>query len=322
MHLCVCVYICYVLTLSISDSQFPEGGPISHWLLCKTGLVEGGRWYCYGAYPTGVELWGPPQRKAMRPDFSQAVLVRIDPWGPIVADSLKGPDWWTGQLEEGGRSALIKEVSTDTPRRTYVHSLPPPSFTFIIGTHHGLCLGPSSTPSTSHSGTSGLLLRGFRSGIRDNEDSKFTSLPGNAHWETQQMGSNCRPVVGTLLTNTQVAVYRAFWNRMWLGSWGRLSNYQHLSFLFNEGECGNRPGSRQPGQGRMPGRASMTVPARPLPWQPGASMSHGDLSAPFSQGPRQHFWEWGWEYLRSSGILSHRPLENSAGPLYSLGFSS
>lgn len=76
--------------------------------------------------------------------------------------------------------------------------------------------------------------------MHNSEDSKFTSAIGSALWETEQMGSNCRPVVGTLLTNAQVAVYRAFWNQMWLGSWGRPSNYQHLSFLFNEGECGKR----------------------------------------------------------------------------------
>lgn len=74
-------------------------------------------------------------------------------------------------------------------------------------------------------------------GIHNLESSKSTSATG----ENEQMESNCRPVVGTLLTNTQVAVYRAFWNRMWLGSWGQQSNYQHLSFLFNEGECGKQP---------------------------------------------------------------------------------
>lgn len=73
-------------------------------------------------------------------------------------------------------------------------------------------------------------------GIYNLESSEFTSAIGG----NEQMDSNCRPVVGALLTNTQVAVYRAFWNRMWLGSWGQQSNYQHLSFLFNEGECGKQ----------------------------------------------------------------------------------
>lgn len=52
--------------------------------------------------------------------------------------------------------------------------------------------------------------------------------------------SNCRPVVWTLLTNAQVAIYRAFWNWIWAGSRGTPVNYQHLNFLFNAGKGKNR----------------------------------------------------------------------------------
>lgn len=95
---------------------------------------------------------------------------------------------------------------------------------------------------------------GFQSrGIHNLESSKFPTIG-----ENEQMDSNCRPVVGTLLTNTQVAVYRAFWNRMQLGSWGRQSNYQHLSFLFNEGECGKQPCLQQQDRKRCQGCGSPT----------------------------------------------------------------
>lgn len=152
-----------------------------------------------------------------------------------------------------------------------------------------------------------LLLQDFWSGICNNEDSKFSSPIGNAVWETQQMGSNCRPVVGTLLTNTQVAVYRAFWNRMWLGSWGWQSNYQHLSFLFNEGECGKRLCLKQPGWRKMPGL-----------WRHGAcTISRWPGSSMFSRGlhsllPRIQTSLLGerMEFFGSFGI-NHRSLQKS-----------
>lgn len=139
---------------------------------------------------------------------------------------------------------------------------------------------PPHPRPTCSPGTSSLLLQGFGSGSRNNEASKFTGLIGTAFGETQQMGPNCRPVVGTLLTNTQGAVHRAFWNRMRLGSWGRRSNYRHLSFLFNEGGCGARPCWRQPVRERCQGVRTRAV-ARCLCIGRGLS--------PFSPGPDMAF---------------------------------
>lgn len=117
------------------------------------------------------------------------------------------------------------------------------------------------------------------------------------------MGSNCRPVVGTLLTNTQVAVYRAFWTGMRLGSWGRRSNYQHLSFLFNEGECGKRPCAKRPARRKMPGRRwRRALGGQVPPGHPGAT-----LPSPWNPGIAFP----GEDRLLGPLGVSHRPSESS-----------
>ena len=188
--------------------------------------------------------WDPPPFLKSNDTWFQPNSTgwEVTPCAQIAAFRHADCGWLMGgSAGERRGSALIEETSTNTPRWSYM-----PSSDCAHLPSHLLCAlittGIQGPPAPhTHSGTGGLPLQGFRSEIHNNEDSKFTSPIGSAFWETQQMGSNCRPVVGTLLTNTQVAVYRAFWNRMWLGSWGWRSNYQHLSFLFNEGECGKRP---------------------------------------------------------------------------------
>lgn len=165
----------------------------------------------------------------------------MTPWTQIVAVRHAECGWLTDvswRRKEG--SALIEETKRKHPMMVIyaIIWLRPPSLAFILRAL--VMTGTQGPPApVTHSGTGGLPLQG--SGQITTMRTPSSPAPvGSAFWETQQMGSNCRPVVGTLLTNTQVAVYRAFGTRYWLGSWGWRSNYQHLGFLFNEGECGKR----------------------------------------------------------------------------------
>lgn len=252
--------------------QFPEGRPGRHWPFCKTGLLEDGSWLGHRTSPTGVVLETPLQTEAMISGFNPTVLA--GKWSLGTSGSRQGmASLKINQLE---REGSVESPGANSMCIPCHHLIMPTFLNFYYRCSLGL-IHSASAPRPPDSGTRSLLLQGFWSGIHNNGDSKFTSLIGNALWETQQMGSNCRPVVGTLLTNTQVAVYRAFWNRMWLGSWGRQSNYQHLSFLFNEGECGKRPCLRQPGWRKMPAlwrhRAYMLFGGHVPPRHPGASLS-------------------------------------------------
>lgn len=214
-------------------------------------------WCCQGAgialgHLLPVRSWAPHPTplEVMIPDSQQAVLAGKGPLGTRSSrESHRVAHLVMGQLEKAGSTRLPPGNHSHIP----CHQLIGPTFLTVMSRSYdwyppsGPLPPPTPSPTAdAPSGTSSLLLQGFWSGIRNNEASKFTGLVGTAFGETHQMGPNCRPVVGTLLTNTQVAEHGAFWNRMRLGSWGRRSNYRHLSFLFNEGGCGARPCWRQP----------------------------------------------------------------------------
>lgn len=148
----------------------------------------------------------------MIPDLDPKDSLGRDPWAPAeVARHMTGP------LEKGGGALslgcqcghLAIAMPPSWPWSRHVH-LPSHLSRALVTT----CVRPPGPRPPVRGRASRRLPQRVRPGIRDKEGSKFASLIGSAPRETQQMGSNCRPVAGTLLTNTQVAGHGAFWNRM------------------------------------------------------------------------------------------------------------
>lgn len=161
---CTCILILLAfphlhLPVPHLPSQFPERGPVYHWLLCENGLCGDTD---YRASPTGMWLGTSHLLKETTiPDFNHIALTGKWPLGTSSGRQTKKmwPDRWAGL--SGRELFLIEETSTDTSWSPHKHPLSSSDHSF----HHiyytfPLGLVPKRFPAPDiHSRTNSFPLR-------------------------------------------------------------------------------------------------------------------------------------------------------------------
>lgn len=161
---CTCILILLAfshphLPFPYLPSQFPERGPVYHWLLCENGLCGDTD---YRASPTGMWLGTSHLPKETTiPDFNHIALTGKWPLGTSSGRQTKKmwPDRWAGL--SGRELFLIEETSTDTSWSPHKHPLSSSDHSF----HHiyytfPLGLVPKRFPAPDiHSRTNSFPLR-------------------------------------------------------------------------------------------------------------------------------------------------------------------